>query len=175
MARLKIHGNVKIGHVYECSFGLFKHVDGINTTDKRNYASEVDYNYRIPNEMIKKRAVVVIGKHRGLYLVVPISSTEETHHKKHKNPELTGLHTKLLQEDFPETHHYEAGRNRWAKSNLVCSVDGGRLSDIYNKNIGALINAHKISAATLKKVRDGVVIAIGMRDLIATHVDEVVR
>ncbi|MDF5456929.1 hypothetical protein HKB36_06810, partial [Vibrio parahaemolyticus] len=159
MARLKISGNVRIGHIYECEFGLFKHTDGVSTTSNRDFACEDDYNYRIPNEIIKKRAVVVIGKHRGLYLVVPISSTKETDKKPHKNPEVTGLHTKLQAGDFPETHHYEVGKERWAKSNLVCSVDGGRLRDIFNRNTNGFIPAHKVSDETLKKVREGVLIA----------------
>ena len=168
MARLKITGNVRIGHIYECELGLFKHTDGVNITSIRSEACENDYNYKIPNEIIKKRAVIVIGKHRGLYLVVPISSTEETDRKPHKNPENTGLHTRLQANDFPETHHYESGRSRWAKSNLVSSVDGGRLRDIFNRNTSNFVPAHRVSDDTLKNVRKGVIIAIGMRDLLTT-------
>lgn len=169
MAQLKIKGNVRIGHIYECFFGNFKHIDGDNTTSSKHEACEDDYNYRIPNEMIKKRAVVVIGKHRGQYIVVPISSTKETHKKEHKEPENTGLHTKLTNEDFPETHHYTNDRDRWAKSNLISTIDGGRLRDIYNENIGGLIVAHKVTDETLLKIRHGVFIAIGMRDSISDN------
>ncbi len=168
MAQLKITGNVRIGHIYECEFGFFKHTNGINVTSNRDEAIEDDYNYKIPNEIIKKRPVIVIGKHKGLYIVVPISSTEETHRKPHKNPENTGLHTRLQAIDFPETHHYRTNITRWAKSNLVSSVDGGRLRDIFNHNTRAFVPAHRISDDTLKKVREGVIIAIGMRDLLHT-------
>ena len=86
-----------------------------------------DYDFRIPNEMIKKRAVIILGKHRGQYIAVPVSSTKETHKKAHKIPEITGLHTRLLAKDFPETKKYKKETLRWAKSNLVMTIDGGRL------------------------------------------------
>ncbi|SGZ03377.1 type II toxin-antitoxin system PemK/MazF family toxin [Moritella viscosa] len=166
MAQLKIKGNVRIGHIYECYFGLFKATDGGTTTNKQE-ACEDDYNYRVPNEMIKKRAVVVVGKHRGQYLVVPISSSKETNIRKpQKEPENTGMHTKLQMGDFPETHHYTTDRERWAKSNLICAIDGARLRDIYNNNISNFIPAHMVTENTLKKIREGVIISIGMRDLL---------
>ncbi|HTG56479.1 MAG TPA: type II toxin-antitoxin system PemK/MazF family toxin [Niabella sp.] len=163
MAQLKIAGNVRIGHIYECDFGLYKKPDG-TVTDNRDEACTDDYNYRIPNEMIKKRAVVVIGKHRGIYLVVPISSTKETAVRPDKEPESKGFHIKLTEQDFPVTSRYQAGTERWAKSNLIEAVDGGRLRDIRSDQ--GHLSAHKITDETLRKIREGVMIAIGLRDLI---------
>ena len=165
MAQLQINGNVRIGHIYECEFGLYKKINGGNTA-KKEEAVINDYDYRIPNEMVKKRAVVVVGKHGGGYLVVPISSTKETAKKKDKEPEAKGFHIKLSTEDFPETERYLSSTERWAKSNLVTSIDGGRLRDIYDKKTRKYIAAHKISDETLKKVREGIVISIGMNDLL---------
>ena len=57
----------KIGEVLECDFGNFKKIG--QEIDKRNY------NGRIPNEMIKRRMVMVINPKigGGCHLVVPIS------------------------------------------------------------------------------------------------------
>ncbi|KUM52197.1 type II toxin-antitoxin system PemK/MazF family toxin [Rheinheimera sp. EpRS3] len=167
MAQLKINGNVKIGHIYECEFGMFKKkMDGLTTSDKDD-AVQDDYNYRIPNEMIKRRAVVVVGKHRGQYVVVPISSTKETANRVEKEPESKGFHVPLKLGDFPVTKRYEAETARWAKSNLVTTIDGGRLRDIYDDVQQSHILAHQMSEDTLKKVREGIIISIGMNSLLA--------
>lgn len=173
MAQLKINGNVKIGHVYECNLGLFKR-NALptapdytqQTTDDRTLAAENDYNYKIPNELIKNRPVIVIGKHKGQYIVVPISSTKEIDKKEHKNPDNVGFHVLLQQGDMPVTDHYDATRNRWAKSNLVTTVDGGRLRDLFDRGTQRFVPAHKVSDDTLLKVRHGVLISIGLRDLL---------
>lgn len=164
MAQLRIKDNVRIGHIYECEFGLYKKHQDNSFTHLRDEACETDYNHRIPNEMIKKRPIVVVGKHRGQYLVVPISATKETAAKVEKEPANKGIHILLLGDDFPVTERYSADTPRWAKSNLVCVVDGGRLRDI---RAGIThINAHKVSDETLSKIRKGIVISIGMRDLL---------
>lgn len=170
MAQLKISGNVKIGRIYECYFGLFKKLNPTNqndsTTSDKQDAAEDDYNYRIPNELVKKRAVVVLGKHRGQYIVVPISSTQETDKKAHKIPENTGMHVRLEQGDMPVTQRYVEGKDRWAKSNLVMTVDGGRLRDIFDAGNDNFIPAHRVSDETLERIRYGVLISIGMGALI---------
>ncbi len=172
MAILRINGNVKIGHIYECNFGMFKKNEapqaGQNqpvTKDKDEAATD-DYNYRIPNEMIKKRPVVVIGKHKGQYMVVPISSTKETDKKPAKNPENVGFHILLQPGDMPVTARYVQEKARWAKSNLLMTIDGGRLTDIYDTETDQFVAAHKISDETLLKIRHGVIISIGLRDML---------
>ena len=164
MAQLKIHGNIRIGYIYECYLGNFKHV--LNRTTGNIDICDNDYDFRIPNEMIKKRAVIILGKHRGQYIVVPVSSTKETHKKAHKIPEITGLHTRLLAKDFPETKKYKKETLRWAKSNLVMTIDGGRLRDIYDEDSESYVSAHAVSEGTLRSIRFGVMMAIGVRDLI---------
>lgn len=170
MAQLKIAGNVKIGHIYECELGLFKRRqpaagEPLATSDK-NDAVDDDYNYAIPNELVKKRLVVVIGKHKGQYIIVPISSTKETHRQEHKEPEKRGFHILLSAGDMPVTTRYIAGRARWAKSNLVMTVDGGRLRDIYDPSVRRCIAAHAVTEATLARIRYGVMISIGLGSLV---------
>ncbi|AWA97908.1 type II toxin-antitoxin system PemK/MazF family toxin (plasmid) [Vibrio harveyi] len=162
MAQLRINGNVRIGHVYDCNFGQFKKQGG-GTTVRRDEAL-IDYNYRIPNEIIKTRLVVVIGKHRGAYIVVPISATKEEAKKREKEPEFQGFHVKLEHTDIPTTPRYPYGVDRWALCNLVTTIDGGRLQDLYHSEEKCLLQAQKVSDDTLDKIRKGVVIAIGLRD-----------
>lgn len=82
LATHKIAGNLQIGGIYECNFGSYKSIHG-GTTEKRDEADSNKLDYRIPNEMIKSRPVVVISKHRGVCTVIPVSTTPE---KAHKNP-----------------------------------------------------------------------------------------
>lgn len=162
MAQTRVAGQIRIGHIYECEFGLFKKVaEGVDTTVARDEADDTAYNYRIPNELIKRRAVVVIGKHRGLYLVVPVSSTFENGPKPHKVPENSGMHVQMGG-DFPVTARYTAGKARWAKSNLVQAVDGGRLTDVFDPATRKNIPAHQVSENTLLKIRYGVMISMGL-------------
>ena len=161
MAQLRIKDNVRIGHVYDCNFGEFKKKDG--TTVHRNEAL-IDYNYRIPNEIIKTRLVIVIGKHRGAYIVVPISATKEEAKKKQKEPEFQGFHVKLEYTDIPTTPRYPYGVERWGLCNLVTTIDGGRLQDLYHSKEKCFLKAQKVSDNTLRKIRRGVLIAIGVRD-----------
>ncbi len=177
MAQLQISGNVRIGYVYECEFGLFKkarpsHANDLATSDKSE-ALDNDYNYRIPNELVKRRAVVVIGKHGGQYIVVPVSSTKETHKKPHKEPEFMGIHVRLQDGDMPVTLRYTQGKDRWAKSNLVTTVDGGRLRDIYDQQSRQCIPAHAVSARTLELIRYGVLLSIGMPHLVPKSEEEI--
>lgn len=171
MAQLRINGNVKIGGIYECNLGSYKHKTANNQfTNKPNEAAVDDYNYPIPLEIVKKRVVVVIAKDRGLCTIVPISSTKEQFQKASKDPVAKGIHT-LLGEDFPTTHHYQP-RDRWAKSNLVRTIDASRLTDIYCENHGGFIPTYQIDEVTLKKIRYGVITHIGLRDLVAEPVKQ---
>ena len=174
MARVIVKDNIRIGHVYECIFGLFKKLphyigddpDSPATTTLKHEAVENDYDYRIPNELIKKRAVVVIGKNSGQYVVVPVSSTQAIHKKPRKYPEALGLHVRLLEEDLPNAGKYADTKPRWAKCDLVTTVDGGRFRDIYDECSQRHVTAHAVTADTLRDIRYGVMRAIGLRDLI---------
>lgn len=136
------------------------------TTDSRDMAVDNDYNYRIPNEIIKKRAVVVIGKNNGQYIVIPISSKKAMHKKAFKEPANTGLHVLLKEEDLPKAGKYSQVKNRWAKCDLITTVDGGRLRDIYDAESERHAQAHPITSDTLLKIRYGVMMAIGLREII---------
>lgn len=165
VALTRVAGQIRIGHVYECDFGRFKKAGSNAVTSDRDEADTTAYDYRIPNEMVKRRAAVVIGKHRGLYLVVPVSSTYEGDKKAHKIPENTGMHVPMGA-DFPETQRYVKGKQRWAKCNLVQSIDGGRLTDIFDHAINKNIPAYKVSEETPLKIRYGVMISMGMGTMV---------
>lgn len=176
MAQLIVKGNIRIGHVYECIFGLFKRLhpdeEGNLTTVNKDEADHDAYDYRIPVELIKKRAVVVIGKHKGQYIVVPISSTQATDRKPHKYPENMGIHIRLAAYDLPQGGKYSESKPRWAKCDLVTTVDGRRLRDIYDAEAQTHIPAHAVTQSTLLEIRYGVMRAIGLRDLVPASDDE---
>lgn len=163
MALLRISGNVVIGGIYECNFGAFKNRAG-GVTNSRDEADDSDMNYRIPNEMIKRRPVVVIKKHRGLCTVVPVSATRE---KLHKNPRKDLVNQGIcvpLQGHIPVTHFYTGGPC-WGVCYAAQTIDAGRLRDIYNKNTSSFESAF-VSADVLLKLRFGIIKAIGLESLI---------
>jgi uncharacterized protein YifN (PemK superfamily) len=122
--------------------------------------------------MIKKRLVVVVGKHKGQYIVVPVSATKEEAKRREKEPEYQGFHVKLLNTDIPATERYPYGVERWAKCNLISTIDGGRLRDLSLGDGKGFLVAQKVADETLKKIREGVIIAIGMRDILSTVQDD---
>lgn len=170
MAKKLIAGNVKIGGIYECDFGLFKdnnQCQKLTTTDSSE-ADISDLNYKIPHELIKKRPVVVVSKHRGLCLVVPISTTQELHKKKVKIPENQGIHVKIPHSDFPQgAFKYAHNVDMWAKCNLITHVDVGRLRDLRSSNnTSAHLPVFTVSNELLKKIRHGIILSIGMKELL---------
>lgn len=175
MAKLIVKNNIRIGHVYECIFGSFKRLhpdeEGNLTTVNKDEADPVAYDYRIPVELVKKRAVVVIGKQKGQYIVVPVSSTQATDKKPHKYPENMGIHIRLTEEDLPKRGKYFEFKPRWAKCDLVTTVDGGRLRDIFDTESETHVPAHAVTARTLLEIRYGVMRAIGLRDLVPSEED----
>lgn len=171
MAMTKIAGNVKIGGIYECDFGLFKansELCAMNTTSNADQALSDDLNYKIPHELIKKRPVIVIGKHRGLSLVVPISTTKELHKKASKISENQGIHIKLNETDFPAgAYKYQNDIDMWAKCNLISHVDNGRLRDLRSSlDTSQHLPVFIVSPETLEKIRTGVLLSIGMKPLL---------
>lgn len=104
----------KIGEVLECDFGNFKKIG--QEIDKRNY------NGRIPNEMIKRRMVMVINPKigGGCHLVVPISSTRNVSSIRN------GTHVSLDEQYFKVTDFYDR-RERWAKCETLQLVSNQRL------------------------------------------------
>ena len=104
----------KIGEVLECDFGNFKKIG--QEIDKRNY------NGRIPNEMIKRRMVMVINPKigGGCHLVVPISWTRNVSSIRN------GTHVSLDEQYFKVTNFYDR-RERWAKCEALQLVSNQRL------------------------------------------------
>lgn len=157
-----IIGNIKRGDILECDFGNYKEVVGENgevTFDRSHFDT------RIPHEMRKTRPVLVIGDHKGQYLVVPISSTEDTHNNPRKTGVGRGFHIQLAADAIPVTHFYEAGVTRWAKANMVQSVDRHRLSNIYCKKRRERLHL-AVPTATLREVQEALIKAIGLPDLL---------
>lgn len=170
MAVHRIAENIRIGGIYECNFGSYKCVNG-GLTESRADADEADLNYRIPNEMIKRRPVVVINKHRGLCTVIPISSTRE---KPHKNPKKDVVNQGIcvpLQGYIPITHFYK-NDPCWGVCYAAQTIDIGRLRDIYDKNTSLYVKA-TVPSEMLLKLRFGVIKSIGLESLVP--VDEEAR
>lgn len=162
-----VQGNIKRGDILECHFGDYLQitaVDGVIAYDR------CSFNTRIPHEIRKTRPVVVIGDHKGQYMVVPISSTEDTHVNPRKSGAARGYHFVLPEGELPETHFYTAGTTRWAKANMMQAVDRHRLSSIYCKIRKAHICA-RVSKETLRAIQVAILRSIGGSDLLTTAED----
>jgi hypothetical protein len=70
----KISTNPRRGDIYDCLFGNY---DPINPAQPNGPFRKDNYDFRIPNEMRKRRPVVVLGDRNKQLLVVPISKLEE--------------------------------------------------------------------------------------------------
>lgn len=164
MAERKISGNLQIGGIYECNFGSYKSTVG-GITEKRDEADCNDLNYRIPNEMIKCRPVVVISKHRGVCTVIPVSTTRE---KENRNPKKDLVENGIcvpLQGLIPTTHFYDSTTPCWGVCYSAQTIDIGRLRDIFDKNTQKYVSAN-VTPEVLLKLRFGVVKAIGLPSLV---------
>lgn len=105
----------KTGEILECNFGNFQ---------TQETGDPIDFNGRIPPEMIKRRMVVVLNGRLGKSsIVVPISSSKD------QGGINQGHHVELDTELFPVTDVYDR-RERWAKANLVQHVSHKRLFKI---------------------------------------------
>lgn len=170
MATHKIAGNLQIGGIYECNFGSYKSIHG-GTTEKRDEADSNKLDYRIPNEMIKSRPVVVISKHRGVCTVIPVSTTPE---KAHKNPKKDLIKNGIcvpLQGFIPTTHFYDSTTPCWGVCYSAQTIDIGRLRDIFDKSTQKYVSA-SVTPNILLKLRFGVVKAIGLPSLVPPVVAE---
>jgi uncharacterized protein YifN (PemK superfamily) len=170
LAEHKIAGNLQIGGIYECNFGSYKSING-GTTEQRDEADSSKLDYRIPNEMIKCRPVIVISKHRGVCTVIPVSTTRE---KEHKNPKKDPIKNGIcvpLQGFIPTTHFYDSTTPCWGVCYSAQTVDIGRLRDIFDKSTGKHVSA-SVTADILLKLRFGVVKAIGLPSLVPQIVAE---
>lgn len=168
-----ISGNIKRGDILECNFGKYTETLGedgnpILDDDGKVVFDRNNFDTRIPNEMRKTRPVLVIGEHKGQYLVVPISSTEDTHSNARKTGVGRGFHIQLANDVIPVTHFYTADVTRWAKANMVQSVDRYRLSSIYCKKTRSRLSV-AVDRTTLREVQEALIKAIGLPDVLVKN------
>lgn len=140
----------KVGEILECDFGKFKGKNG--NYDKRNYDG------RIPNEMIKRRMVVVVNPKigGGLNLVVPISST------KNIAAVTKGTHIPLDESLFRETDFYDK-RERWAKCEAIQLVSKERLFKMIDN--GQRFD-QKLPRDTVESIQKGIITAVNAKSLL---------
>jgi len=144
------------GDIYECIFGHFmpenpEHPEGPFKKD--------DYNFRIPNEIRKRRPVVILGVRKTQIIVVPISTREDRASKPHKKAEAQGVHVKIPAGSIPVTDFYSADTVCWAKADLIQTVDIQRLREFPNKN--KTHTKGKVCPDTLKLIEEAVLRSIG--------------
>lgn len=140
----------KIGDVLECNFGNFTDKNG--EWDKRNYDG------RIPNEMIKRRMVMVINPKigGGLHLVVPISST------KNIGFITKGTHVPLDDGLFRITNFYDK-RERWAKCEAIQLVSKERLFKMIDNNERF---QQRLPDDVITSIQKGIIQAINAKSLL---------
>jgi len=114
------------GDIYDCLFGNYLPLDPSQPTGPFDKTA---YDHRIPNEMRKRRPVVVLGERNNQLLVAPISSTRDVHKKPHRTGEALGFHIKLTGNEIPDNGFYTIGVDRWVKVDLIQSVDVKRLRE----------------------------------------------
>ena len=153
----KIKTNPSRGDIYDCIFGNYvpenpQAPDGPFRKDA--------YDNRIPNEIRKRRPVVIVGERKKQYLVVPVSTTEDRHKKAHRTGEDVKLHIRLAGTEIPETERYKHGVMRWAKTDLLQAVDEERLREFLCTD--GIHRTGKVSPELLRSIQEGVVRAIGL-------------
>lgn len=158
----RVSGNIKRGDILECEFGMYTK---IQLEGGGEQIDRTAFNTRIPNEMHKTRPVVIIGDHKGQYIVVPISTTEETHSNPRKTGAAKGLHIPLDGTEIPATHFYKANTPMWAKANMVQAVDSYRLKNVFDKKTNRHVSA-AVSREKLTQIQHAVVKAIGLTQLL---------
>lgn len=162
----KLNINPVRGDVYECILGNYEPID---PKKPEGPFKKDNYQVRIPNEIRKRRPVVIIGERNKQFLVVPISSKEDTHPKPHRTGEGMKLHIRLDGNEVPVTEKYKEGTVCWAKTDLIQSVDKQRLRQFRLADGSHAIG--KVSAPTLKAIQEGVMRAIGLTSLVEQHAE----
>lgn len=153
----KIRTNPTRGDVYDCVFGNYEPLD---PASPQGPFSKSNMDRRIPNEIRKRRPVVIVGERHKQYLVVPISSSEDRHKKPHRTGEAVKLHVRLVGDEVPETDCYTPGTVRWAKTDLLQSVDEERLREF--RCVDGQHRIGKVAPEALLAIQHGVMRAIGL-------------
>lgn len=155
-----VTNSIRPGALLECDFGNYRTIKDANGNDEFD---REHFDGRIPYEIVKLRPVVVLGEHKGQYLVVPVSSTEDTHKVPRKTGVARGFHVPVPPNEIPATHFYLPGTIRWAKVNMMQSVARFRLSSIYCRNTSRYIDT-SVSASTLGNIQEAVAIFLNRKD-----------
>ena len=148
LAMKSITKNPTRGDIYDCIFGNYL---PLNTANPEGPFNKSAYDYRIPNEMRKRRPVVILGEPKNQLIVAPISSTKDQHKKAHRTGESLGIHIKLIGDEIPNNGFYTSDTVRWVKVDLIQSVDVKRLREIRMPDGTHIIG--KVSKATLEEVQ----------------------
>ncbi|MDD9197451.1 type II toxin-antitoxin system PemK/MazF family toxin [Aliivibrio sp. S3MY1] len=140
----------KVGDILECDFGNFKIIE--QGYDERNYDG------RIPNEMIKRRMVMVINPKvgGGCHLVVPISSTKNIASINN------GTHVEITSDYFRVTNFYDK-RERWAKCEALQLVSKYRLFKMIDN--GERFE-QKLPREMVELVQRGIIAAVNAKSLL---------
>lgn len=154
-----IRTNPKRGDIYECVFGHFLPEDAARPMGPFR---KDDYNYRIPNEIRKRRPVVVLGERNSQFIVIPISTREDIAKHAHKTAAFQGIHVLIPDGSIPLTDHYRTHTNCWAKADLIQSVDVKRLRE-FPKGDGTHVIG-KVAPEILRTIEEAVLRSIGLME-----------
>lgn len=163
-----MNSRIKRGEIYECLFGRYRPLldpDGAPVmagTNGRTEYTRTEFQGPIPYEIQKPRPVVILGDHKGQYLVVPISTTQDCHSNPRKAGEARGLHVRLERSQLPDLVRYRNAPTCWAKSNMVQTVDRNRLRPLNRRGSPP----PRVSDDCLASIQRAVIRAIGCQGLL---------
>lgn len=164
-----MNSRIRRGEVYECLFGKYRPAldeqgEAIVGDDGRPAFLRSDFQGPVPYEIQKPRPVVVVGDHKGQYLVVPLSTTLDTHNNPRKTGIAKGFHIRIERSDLSGLARYNAAEVCWAKANMLQAVDRSRLKPL---------NQHghptpKVSGDALAAIQRAIIKCIGCQGLLDT-------
>jgi uncharacterized protein YifN (PemK superfamily) len=163
-----MHSRIKRGEIHECLFGRYKPLldaqgrPSMSTIDGMPEYIRDDFQGPIPYEIHKPRPVVILGDHKGQYLVVPISTTQDRHQNPRKTGEAKGIHIRLAPADVPALSRYRSSDLCWAKANMIQTVDRNRLKPLNMPGQPA----PRVSAECLSLIQRAVIRSIGCQGLL---------
>lgn len=163
-----MNSRIKRGEIHECLFGRYRPLldaEGapvLRDDSGRTEFTRTEFQGPIPNEIQKPRPVVILGDHKGQYLVVPISTTQDCHSNPRKAGEARGLHVRLARSDLPGLARYGDAATCWAKSNMIQTVDRNRLRPLNRRGSPP----PRVSEDCLASIQRAVIRAIGCQGLL---------
>ena len=164
-----MNSRIKRGEVYECLFGKYRPAldqqgKAIVCDDGRPAFLRNDFQGPVPYEIQKPRPVVVVGDHKGQYLVVPLSTTLDTHNNPRKRGIARGFHIRIERSELTGLARYNDAEVCWAKANMLQAVDRSRLKPL---------NQHghpipTVSGDVLAAIQEAIIKCIGCQGLLET-------